>query len=377
MDRQDHEVHIKKETMEMIITKELSRKVVMAGDYYRNNHPGGISAVVNYWSRHIEGLQYYPIYKAGGKVTKAWWFLTSYVRLAVRMCLDRNVRIIHLHTAADGSFRRNSDLVRLGKLFGKKVILHIHASRFKDFYNEAGKEGQSEISRTLRLCDRIIVLSQSWKEWFRSIGIAPEALTVLHNITPEPVVLPQRAVHDNKIHFLFLGEIGPRKGVFDIIRAISEHKDEAKGRMELRIGGNRNEDKLLAAIRENNLEDIVRFEGWVSGEKKLMLLNWADTYILPSFNEGLPISILEAMSYGCPIISTEVGGIPEVVTDNGTLVTPGNSEDIWNAMKRYTDNPELIESEGEASRRNVRTYLPGHVMNHLKEIYLEILDVKR
>lgn len=359
------------------IPEELARQILMSGDYYKDNHPGGISAVLRYWSGHIDGLKYYPIYKAGGRITKAWWFLTSYARMALRMLTDRNARILHLHTAADGSFKRNSDLVRLGRFFRRKVVLHIHASRFKDFYNEASTKRKSKILNTLKSTDRIIVLSQSWKEWFMSIGIEEKALTVLYNITPEPTVIPSAKTDDGKQHLLFLGEIGQRKGVFDIIRAIAAHKDEAEGRIELRIGGNRNEEKLMAAIKDNGLEDIVRFEGWVSGEKKLQLLNWADIYILPSFNEGLPISILEAMSYGCPVISTPVGGIPEVVNDNGVLVTPGNAEEIWKAISRYIENPQNIEAEGRISLENVKPYLPESVISHLKALYLDLLEVRR
>ena len=76
------------------------------------------------------------------------------------------------------------------------------------------------------------------------------------------------------------------------------------------------------------------------------------------------------MSYGCPIISTPVGGIPEVVNDNGILVRPGESDEIFAAIRRYIDKPQLIRQEGLASLRNVSTYLPDHVMNHLREIYL-------
>lgn len=361
----------------IMIEKELASKVIMSGDYFRDNHPGGISAVVNYWSTFFDGLQYYPMYKAGGKITKAWWFLTSYVRMAFRMMTDRNVRIMHLHTAADGSFRRHSSLARLGHLFGRKVILHIHASRFKDFFNEASPRNRERILETLKNADKIIVLSVSWKEWFSSIGIDEDRLIILHNITPMPVHIPDAETKDGKTRFLFMGEIGQRKGVFDIIRAIAAHKEEAEGRMELKIGGNRNEDRLMAAIRENGLESIVSFEGWVSGEKKLRMLDWADIFILPSFNEGLPISILEAMSYGCPIISTKVGGIPEVVTDNGILVEPGNAEDIWKAMARYIDSAGLIAEEGGRSLKYVRPYLPDSVMKDLRNIYLDILEVSR
>lgn len=359
-----------------IIERSISEKILMTGDYYLRNHPGGISAVVAYWSRNIEELRYYPIYKEGGKITKAWWFVTSCLRMAGRMVFDRKVRIVHQHTAADGSFWRNAQISRMARFFGKKVILHVHASRFKDFYNESDEKDKARILDSLKKADLLIVLSESWKEWFGSIGIESGRMTVLHNITPEPTTIPDSRQEDGLTHFLFLGEIGQRKGVFDIIRAISAHKEEAAGRIGLRIGGNRNEDQLMQAIKENGLEEIVRFEGWVSGEKKIRLLNWADVYVLPSFNEGLPISILEAMSYGCPIISTPVGGIPEVVDNNGILVTPGNEEEIWRAMSRYADNPELIRTEGEASLRNVRPYLPGGVMTHLKEIYLKILETK-
>ena len=100
-------------------------------------------------------------------------------------------------------------------------------------------------------------------------------------------------------------------------------------------------------------------------------------YILPSFNEGLPISILEAMSYGHPVISTPVGGIPEVVDGNGILVTPGNADEIWAAMSRYIDNPSAIGQEGNISLINVRPYLPDSVMEQLRQIYLDILEMKR
>lgn len=360
-----------------MISKELASKVIMSGDYYLDSHPGGISAVVRYWSENFELLQYYPMYKIGGRLTKGWWFMTSYIRMAIKMLFDRKVKIMHLHTAADKSFWRHSSLARLGHAFGIKVILHVHASRFKDFYNEASKQEKIKIHQTLELAEKVIVLSQSWKEWFTSIGINESSLIVLHNITPVPTHIPSAKSNDGKIHYLFLGEIGPRKGVFDIIRAIATHKEEAIGKIELRIGGNKNEDKLLKEIEVYGLEKIVKFEGWVSGENKLRLLNWADVYILPSFNEGLPISILESMSYGCAIISTKVGGIPEVVTDNGTLVTPGDAEEIWQAMVRYVNSPEIIENEGKISLKNIEPYLPERVMSDLRDIYLNILEVRQ
>ena len=349
----------------------------MAGNYYKNHHPGGISAVVQYWSEYIDGLQYYPTWKLGSVALRMWWFITSYLRIALRLTVDKEIKIVHLHFAADGSFWRKEKLLKLSKLFGKKVIMHCHSSRFKDFYNEASVKRQKQIVSTLRKADMMIVLSESWKRWFASVGVEESRMTVLHNITDYPVLRPEMKTKDGKIHFLFLGEIGERKGVFDILRGLSKFKDDFSGKIELRIGGNRNEQQLLAAIRKNGLGDIVKFEGWVSGDKKINLLNWADVFILPSHNEGLPISILEAMSYGMPIISTPVGGIPEVVKGNGVLVTPGNEIEIALSMRHYLDNPVLIEQEGRESLNIVETYLPQYVMERLKHLYESLLNIEQ
>lgn len=354
-----------------IIEKEISAKVLMAGNYYKHHHPGGISAVVQYWSQYIEDLQYYPTYKLSNVFVRIGWFAWSYVRLALRMLTDENVKVLHLHTAADGSFWRKSLLVSLGHRMGRKVVLHVHASRFKDFYNEASSRKKQRILKTLNSVDVLIVLSHSWKEWFASLGIPNDKIVILHNITSYPTKIESARVNDCKVHFLFMGEIGQRKGVFDILRALTKHRKELEDKIELRIGGNKHEEELKKAIHDGCLQNIVKFEGWVGGDKKLQLLNWADVFILPSFNEGLPISILEAMSYGHPIISTPVGGIPEVVETgrNGILVTPGNEKEIFDAMNYYVENQNKIVLEGEVSKDVAQTYLPDYVLNHLKEIY--------
>lgn len=346
----------------------------MTGVEYRNNHPGGISAVVQYWAKYFEKLQFYPTFKEGTKITKLLVFCRSYALLFFRLLLDKKIEIVHVHTAAGVDFRRSAKIIELAKKFNKKVILHSHASQFKVFFGEADDNTRLWIIRTLRKADVLIVLSESWKEWFKQIGVSSAKITILHNITAYPKIENSTRKADIPIRFLFMGEIGHRKGVFDIIRALTDHKVELEGQIKLRIGGNKNEEQLLSAIKDSGLEKMVCFEGFVSGDKKIELLNWADVFILPSFNEGLPISILEAMSYSMPIISTPVGGIPEVVdVKNGIIVTPGNKDEIYKAMKFYVENIEQIELQGKESYKKVETYLPDYVLTHLKCIYEDLL----
>ncbi len=355
------------------IPANISRSVVMTGVYYKHNHPGGISAVIQYWSKYIEDLRYCPSFKEGNNFTKIWWYIYAYARLLFVFIFDRRVKILHSHTAAGNDFRRTTSFVNLAKLFGKKVIIHSHASMFKDFYSNSTGEKKEKILETLNKADVLIVLSESWKVWFSGIGVNPDRIFILHNITDYPI---KKDVEKNAkaLKLLFLGEIGQRKGVFDLLCAIAKHKAELKDKIELRIGGNKQKKKLLNTIKNNNLSDFVRFEGFVSGEKKIALFNWADLYILPSFNEGLPISILEAMSYGMPIISTPVGGIPEVVNEgNGVLVKPGNEDEIYEAILKYVKNKNLIETQGKESEKKSSTYLPDYVMNQLKGCYTQLL----
>lgn len=361
--------------MSIIIDKSISQRVAMTGVKYKDNHPGGISAVVQYWSEYIDGLQYYPTFKEGSKMQKLLIMFGSYFRLLFRLLFNHKIKIVHVHTAAGSDFKRSAKIVNLAKFFKKKVIIHSHASQFKVFYAESDDKQKAWIVDILKKADVLIALSESWKEWFMSIGVYQDRITVLHNITAYPQVAEKKEdVAVRPVRFLFLGEIGQRKGVFDIIRGLTNYRDKLKDRIELRIGGNKMEDKLQKAIVDGGLSDVVKFEGWVSGKKKIDLLNWADVFILPSFNEGLPISILEAMSYKMPIISTPVGGIPEVVDKtNGFLVTPGNDEEIFFAMKFYADHKEEIALQGNESYKKAETYMPDYVLNHLKQIYEDLL----
>jgi glycosyltransferase involved in cell wall biosynthesis len=113
----------------------------------------------------------------------------------------------------------------------------------------------------------------------------------------------------------------------------------------------------------------------VSGNKKTECLEWAHIYILPSFNEGLPIGILEARSYRMPIISTPVWGIPEVVIPgrNGILVQPGNHNEIGIALRYFIENPQLISQYGEESYKIAQPYFPESVMGSLRNVYNDLL----
>src|SRR5690606_2022961 len=141
----------------------------------------------------------------------------------------------------------------------------------------------------------VICLSKYWFQYLNS-NFEISNLFIINN----PVDPPQHnenIYRDNpgKTKLLFLGLISKNKGIFDLIDVLATNKESFQNRLCLSIGGNGETDKLRKEINDKKLGEMVEYLGWVTQDKKNNCLQQTDVYILPSYNEGLPISILEAM----------------------------------------------------------------------------------
>lgn len=356
--------------MSNFILKKESRKILFLGVSMKTK--GGMTAVLVSYKKYIEDMQFIPTWKLGNKLVKSWYALQAIIRTWLKCKFNPNIEIVHIHGAANASFYRCKIFINLAKKLGKKVILHEHAADFVEFYNNAANK--KDITETINKCDKLIVLSESWKRYFISIGITPNKVCVLNNIVSPPQIEHVKR-EDDKLHLLYMGEISNRKGAFDLLKAICKEKDYFKEKLLLRMGGNEVDGDIKGFIKENGLDGFVSYEGWVAGELKNECLNWEDVYILPSYNEGLPIAILEAMSYSHPVISTPVGGIPEVIVnkENGILVEPGNGQEIADAIKYYIENKDQIKIHGEKGYETVKNFFPEKVFESLTNIYGTLL----
>lgn len=349
------------------IDAALSRKVLTVGEYFRDRVHGGIAAVLRSYEPCFQEFQFLASSRGSSFRNKLRYDLGSLFGLLWRLATRPGIRIVHIHTAAGRSFPKHLVYAAAARLMGRKVVLHCHASRFRVWFGEQSPSRQRRILSRMRKLDRLVCLSQAWKDYFVSIGLPEDRVVVLNNITPEaPAGLPPRV--RPPLRLLFLGEIGPRKGVFDLLEAM---KGIPEGVM-LDIGGNKMEEELRDAIRKGGLGDRVCFHGFVSGDQKRQLLSRAHVFVLPSYNEGLPIGILEAMSYGCAVISTPVGGIPEVVAQNGILVPPGDVDALREAILSVT-RPGTAEQMGAVSLEKVKPFYPSSVMADLEKMYHSLL----
>lgn len=358
-----------------MITEKVSKRILTVGIDFRD-HRGGIGGVIATYSKYFSVFNFIPSYKPQRyKFLIISYFLINLFRFLALLITNKEIKIVHIHGAAKGSLFRKFIIFIISKyVFKRKVIYHSHGSEFKLFYNQSTLTIKSIIRFFLDNVDLVICLSKQWEIFFRENFLIKD-ITILENIIEESPTCSTPCHNNTVIKLLFLGFIGYRKGVFDLLEALNDNKINLEGKLQLTIGGNGEEERLKSYISRNKLDKLVKFEGWVTGQEKNNLLKNSDLYILPSYNEGLPLSILEAMSYGLPIISTPVGGTPEVVKEgiNGFLIQPGDKVAIYNAIKHFIADPSLLIHMGASSKTIIQPYYTKNVIPKLQKIYEKLL----
>ncbi|MGL6072313.1 glycosyltransferase family 4 protein, partial [Craterilacuibacter sp.] len=256
--------------------------------------------------------------------------LTALMSFSGELLLNR-VSLLHCHVAMAGSFWRKSLFALLARTRGVPVVFHLHGSDLKPWYAAQPQWRKNWIRRVLEQCAAVLVLSESWRGFV--LDIAPAArVTVLHNYVDLPAE-PLRQWQQGRVTLLFLGLVGLRKGIFDLLPAFKQAL-AACPELFLQIGGNGEIEAAKRQAAELGIASQVEFAGWVDGARKEALLAGADIVVLPSYNEGMPISLMEAMGWALPVISTTVGGIPELVRDgeDGLLYEAGDIDALCQAI---------------------------------------------
>lgn len=353
-----------------MIDRDIANRVLTIGPSFKPVE-GGIAQVMDYYNSGVfSSFRFIANSCPGSKLRKLVCAIYAYIATFFTLLWNRNIEILHIHTASKVSFKRSMIFAQLGFLFRRKVVMHIHAGSFIQYY-----EANSDyVAKSLRRCYKVIALTELWKQRFeQQIGLTNVA--VINNLVPLPTHRGSINKKTDMMEALFLGAIKPEKGIFDLVEVIAAHKSELKGKFVLYVGGNEQTEKLISEINNNSIEDIVKFEGWIGAERKIELMNRCSALFLPSYIEGLPICIMEAMSYGMAIVASTIGGIPSIVKDgeNGFLLAPGDKDKLWTAIRLLMDDPELRHQMGKCSKQIIQPYYPENVAHQLEQLYLSIL----
>lgn len=342
------------------------KNVLFVGPHYSLR--GGMAAVLKTYSQTIEPFNFLPTYFYKNPVGSIGYFFIAFVKLFWILVSNRQIKIVHIHTASRGSFFRKSAMVLLCRLSGRKTVLHIHGGEFKLFFNNAGFL-KGYIKYILNSVDEVICLSDEWKVYFDSVTNKKKSI-VLNN----PVIIPSATVAKpaaSPVSVLFLNHINKAKGIFDVLDFFHQNKEWLKGSFKLVVAGAGESEQLEQLIVANNLNDIIEYKGWVEGAGKEALIQECDVFILTSYNEGLPVSILEAMAHKKAVISTNVGGIPRIVLPgkNGWLTQPGDTKALKTIFTEIKNNITVLDNYGKRSFEIVQDYSPEKVNETLARIY--------
>jgi len=240
--------------------------------------------------------------------------------------------IVHINGLNHWPFWEYGIYVLISKICFRRVVYHYHDS-FDLFYLPSGRLSKWLIRRILQMSDTLIVLSLKVKKIvldFMEEGkvyfIPSSVKTSYFSERPES---SEKLYGDReKINVLFVGGQYPfRKGISDILKA-APRIIECVPNIHFLFTGGHNVESMLPQIEQMRLSDYISFLGWIPKGDKARLYHSADMLILPSYDEGLPYVIIEALASGLPIVSTSVGGIPEAVEDgiNGFIIEPGSEE---------------------------------------------------
>ncbi len=312
---------------------------------------------------------YVTTHRPGSRWRKLTAALTGWMSVAVRLrTLD--APLVHVHLSSRASFWRKWVVCLLARLARRPYLLHVHGSEFADFYEECSPRARRIVSAVLAKATLVLALSEGWRATLQRIS--PRArIEVLRNAVALPAVDGSRPEGDRRPRLLYLGEVSRHKGVFELARAFALIRDRfAPLRLVYAGAGSIEQVRQLAA--ELGVADRVEFTGWLESERKLAELAGATTFVLPSYVEGMPMALLEAMSWGLPVVATPVGGVPELITDeaNGLLVPPGDVEALAAAIARLMGDTSLRERLGRAARETVAAHFSlAPTVERLIEIY--------
>lgn len=272
-------------------------------------------------------------------------------------------------------FFSNSLYIFSAWLFKAKIVCHLHGS---GFFLELHKNNPL-FKFILKKIHILIVLGEKLKQNLKNQLPVQNFIVIYNGI--KPILQYKPAKKDNNMfHVLFIGNLVERKGFFDLLKAVPIVLKEAKNIYFLFAGewaSTKDKDYTLNFIEQNKIKENVKLLGLVTGEKKEDFFKKGDVLVLPSYREGQPIVILEAMSAGLPVISTDVGSVAETVSDNinGFIVPIGKPDILAEKILLIYKDDELRNSMSYMSRKIFENkFSENSFLKNMQKLFISIAN---
>jgi glycosyltransferase involved in cell wall biosynthesis len=290
--------------------------------------------------------------RGGGSAAYSLWVLLTAVAKLLRGRLSGNLAGVHVNMAERLSLLRKGAIMMTCRALGVPVVLHLHAAQLHHFYHSLPAPLKRLTRWLFSLPASVVVLGSASRRFvMEELHVPGGRVEILNNGVPEPAQPREPSADGAPKRVLFLGNLSERKGVSDLLNALAR-PSVRDASLEVTLAGGGDVPGYESKARQLGIDGFVRFEGWVGQEDVARLMARSDLLVLPSYDEGLPLVILEALANGVAVICTPVGEIPTVLKDgvNACFVNPGDVDGIAAALTKVLKDPELMQSLGRNGR---------------------------
>jgi glycosyltransferase involved in cell wall biosynthesis len=298
-------------------------------------------------------------------IPKLFWYFINF-----------KVDILHLNTGFEkASLIRDFVIFKIAKLFNKTVLFHAHGGYYLMQPPKRSSKIYNIINSILNSSDAVIVLTEVEKQQLSNVFDFSKAIVI-----PNAINIPSKkraeTKNDNLINVSFLGRVVKEKGIFEIAEAFSKMTLENISKIRFLVyGAGPDIEKFIVALNQvKNLN--YSYEGIITGEDKWDALYNTDIFLLPSYFEGLPMAMLEAMACGCACIVTNDASITSVVknNENGIVISKKDSGMLQNSMTYLIDNKYVTEKIGSAATQTIiDNYSMQLYITRLTNVYRQLI----
>jgi len=325
------------------------------------------------WERP-EGLRvlFFETVCEGSRLIKILYSLWRTVLFA--LWFPRSRLVVHLHVSTGVSFIRKYIFLTLARIKGAKILLHIHPFTFWDYAESGSRCRRRMVSRALHDANQIIVLTEGAAR--RARRVVPEEKIV---VLPNPLNLQALQIHpatkrDEEL-VVFLGWYLPSKGVYDLIEALARLGGRHPA-LKAIFGGCKETSGVESAVRARGLDRVIEVCGWLDRDRVRTLLHACSVFALPTYTEGVPMVLLEAMACGAPIVTCPVGGIPDVAQEgrNVVYVEAGDIQGLTEALHQLLIDGHRREELSANNAGDARRFDVRGLSSRLASIYQRVCD---
>jgi len=291
--------------------------------------------------------------RGGANALYSFWVLATALARIARGRLSGRLAGVHVNMAERLSLFRKGAVIVACRALGVPVVLHLHAAQLHHFYHSLSRPLQALTRWVFSLPASCVVLGSAARRFvIEELGVAPERVDIVINGVPEPTHA-RRVAGDSAVQrVLFLGNLSERKGVSDLLQALALPGFDT-AHLEVTLAGGGDVHAYETQSRALGISGFVRFAGWSDQQQAARMMARTDVLVLPSYDEGLPLVILEALANGVAVVCSPVGEIPSVLSDgvNACFVQPGDVAGIAAGLQRVLQDGELraaLERNGRA-----------------------------